>query len=66
MSLPLRELRNDAGLRQVFAACVTLGLAVGVFAVSFGVAAVDAAFVEEVVDPQPSLYPRNARLGQCH
>ncbi len=35
-------MRNDAGLRQVFAACVTLGLAVGVFAVSFGVAAVGA------------------------
>lgn len=36
------ELRHDAALRQVFAACVTLGLAVGVFAVSFGVTAVGA------------------------
>ncbi|MCE9622911.1 MAG: AzlC family ABC transporter permease [Actinomycetia bacterium] len=47
MRLPLKatsikELRHDAGLRQVFAACVTLGMAVGVFAVSFGVAAVGA------------------------
>ncbi|CAN5633086.1 AzlC family ABC transporter permease [soil metagenome] len=33
---------NDAGLRQVFGACVTLGLATGVFAVSFGVTAVAA------------------------
>ena len=36
----MRELWRDDGLRQVFAACVTLGLAVGVFAVSFGVTAV--------------------------
>ena len=33
---------QDEDLRQVFAACVTLGLAVGVFAVSFGVTAVGA------------------------
>ena len=38
----MRELWRDDGLRQVFGACVTLGLAVGVFAVSFGVAAVGA------------------------
>lgn len=40
--MSVSELRGDAGLRQVFAACVTLGLAVGVFAVSFGVTAVGA------------------------
>jgi len=38
----VRELRGDEALRQVFAACVTLGLATGVFAVSFGVSAVGA------------------------
>lgn len=38
----MRELWRDEGLRQVFAACVTLGLAVGVFALSFGVTAVSA------------------------
>lgn len=38
----LRGLRDDEALGQVFAACVTLGLATGVFAVSFGVAAVGA------------------------
>jgi len=40
--LSLRELWRDERLRQVFAACVTLGLATGVFAVSFGVTAVGA------------------------
>ncbi len=38
----MRELWRDEDLRQVFAACVTLGLAVGVFAISFGVTAVSA------------------------
>ncbi len=33
---------RDERMRQVFSACITLGLAVGVFAVSFGVAAVGA------------------------
>ena len=33
---------RDERLRAVFAACVTLGMAVGVFAVSFGVTAVSA------------------------
>lgn len=44
MRLPLgfEKIWNDAGLRQVFAACVTLGLATGVFAVSFGVTSVAA------------------------
>lgn len=40
--MKLSELRRDKSLRQVFAACVTLGVATGVFAVSFGVAAVGA------------------------
>ena len=42
MRLSVRELRDDEALGQVFAACVTLGLATGVFAVSFGVASVGA------------------------
>lgn len=37
-----RSTWHDAELRQVFAACVTLGMATGVFAVSFGVTAVAA------------------------
>ena len=40
MRVSLREFWSDQELRQVFAACVTLGLATGVFAVSFGVTAV--------------------------
>lgn len=42
MRLSVKKLRDDEALRQVFAACVTLGLATGVFAVSFGVASVGA------------------------
>ena len=38
----MRVLPDDPRLREVVAACVTLGLAVGVFAVSFGVASVSA------------------------
>ncbi|MEI7548227.1 MAG: AzlC family ABC transporter permease [Actinomycetota bacterium] len=38
----MRSLWRDARLRAVFAACVTLGFAVGVFAVSFGVSSVAA------------------------
>lgn len=36
------DIRHDARMRQVFSACVTLGFAVGVYAVSFGVSAVSA------------------------
>lgn len=38
----IRELRDDPKVRGVITACVTLGAAVGVFAVSFGVTAVSA------------------------
>ena len=38
----ISELRHDPQLRAVAAACVTLGFAVGVFAVSFGVTSVSA------------------------
>ena len=36
------DIRRDPRMRQVFSACVTLGFAVGVYAVSFGVSAVSA------------------------
>lgn len=42
LSQRVRRLWRDELLRPVFAACVTLGMAVGVFAVSFGVSAVSA------------------------
>lgn len=38
----LSQLWRDERLRAVFAACVTLGMAVGVFAISFGVTSVSA------------------------
>lgn len=41
-SMSVRSLRDDAALRQVVAASVTLGAAVGVFAISFGVTSVAA------------------------
>lgn len=36
----MKHMLRDPRMRQVMAACVTLGVAVGVFAISFGVAAV--------------------------
>ena len=42
MSIAISRMWRDDRLRAVFAACVTLGLAVGVFAISFGVASVSA------------------------
>ncbi|MEQ1872902.1 MAG: AzlC family ABC transporter permease [Ilumatobacteraceae bacterium] len=41
-ALSLKDMWRDEELRQVFAACLTLSLATGVFAVSFGVTAVGA------------------------
>lgn len=38
----MKHMLRDPRMRQVMAACVTLGVAVGVFAISFGVAAVGA------------------------
>jgi len=40
--MSLKDVWRDPALRQVFAACLTLSLATGVFAVSFGVTAVGA------------------------